>query len=211
MEPLEFDADLDSSRILLSMRQPQEFGTIFTRHSDAVHRYLSRRVGTSVLEDLLSETFVLAFRKRHTYDHSYPDARPWLFGIATNVVHHHRRSEGRRLAMVARVTRHASTEHDDIGADDDAVARHELDHQVAGLRVVLPRLEEKYLDVLTLFTGPQLSYEEIARALGIPVGTVRSRLSRGRAQLRELLAATGQSEFVDRPATPRPNVERHQP
>jgi RNA polymerase sigma-70 factor (ECF subfamily) len=79
------------------------------------------------------------------------------------------------------------------------------------LRAVLPKVEEIYLDVLMLFTGPQLSYEEIARALDIPVGTVRSRMFRARARLRELLAGSGQYQDDDAPVAQRPIAERHHP
>ena len=94
--------------------------------------------------------------------------------------------------MVGRVVQRATHEQTVPDAADDALGRVELADRVEGMAAALRAIDPKYLDVLLLLTGPQLTYEEIARALGIPVGTVRSRLSRGRAQLRELLDESGQ-------------------
>ncbi|HEY3844813.1 MAG TPA: RNA polymerase sigma factor [Acidimicrobiales bacterium] len=186
------EAEGDAAPISASVKDPRRFGVIFARHAEAVHRYLSRRLEPSAVDDALSETFVTAFRSRHRYDPAYADARPWLFGIATNVVHHHRRAEGRRRAMVARVTQLIAGEQATEPAPDEVAGPHERQDELDRLQSVLSQVDEKYLDVLMLFTGPQLSYDEIARALEVPVGTVRSRMSRGRAQLRELLLAAGQ-------------------
>jgi RNA polymerase sigma factor (sigma-70 family) len=207
----ETEAESDAACIGRSFDDPAAFGLIFSRHAAAVHRYLSRRAESGAVDDLHAETFVSAFRSRPAYDLAYPDARPWLYGIATHVVHHHRRSEGRRAAMVAQVGRRAPAEQVVLSPDADVVARSELDDQLTRLRSVLPQVEDRYLDVLMLFTGPQLSYEEMARALEIPVGTVRSRMFRGRAQLRELLATTGQYQEDDAPVAQRPIAERHHP
>ena len=207
----ESEAESDAACIRRSLGDPAAFGLIFSRHAAAVHRYLSRRAEGVAVEDLHAETFVSAFRSRPSYDLAYPDARPWLYGIATHVVHHHRRSEGRRAAMLAQVGQRAPAEQVVLSPDADVVARSELDHQLARLRTVLPQVEDVYLDVLMLFTGPQLSYEEIARALQIPVGTVRSRMFRGRAQLRELLTVCGQYQDDDTPVAERPITERHRP
>ena len=204
-------AERDAACIRRSCSDPAAFGLIFSRHGEAVYRYLSRRAEGSAVDDLHAETFVTAFRSRFAYDLAYPDARPWLFGIATHVVHHHRRSEGRRLAMVAQVAQRAPAEQVAFDPASDVVTRSELEDQLVHLRAVLPQVEEIYLDVLMLFTGPQLSYEEIARALDIPVGTVRSRMFRGRARLRELLTASGQYQDDDAPVAQRPIVERHHP
>jgi RNA polymerase sigma factor (sigma-70 family) len=206
-----FEANSDSSWIRASLSDPQRFATIFERHAEAVHRYLARRVQRQAVDDLLAESFVIAFRTRGTYKHAYLDARPWLFGIATNVVHHHRRSEGRRLAMVRRVRQGISPDDALVDVADDVVSRHELEDQFELVRSALSQVDEKYLDVLTLFTGPQLSYEEISRALGIPVGTVRSRLSRARTHLRELLEATGQYQDDEVPLTLRSIAEEEHP
>jgi RNA polymerase sigma factor (sigma-70 family) len=170
---------------------PTLFGRLFDRHALAVYRYVTYRAGPGDVEDLVSETFVTAFRTRARYDRAFADARPWLLGIATNVVRQHRRSERRRLARLRAALRSREPgldPADDVGAS--------LDHAAEGALVAraLARLDQRYQEVLLLAAGPGLTYEEIARALHVPVGTVRSRLARGRRQLRELLDAGGQQE-----------------
>ena len=204
----------DATCIAESRLDPQRFAVVFERHAGVIHRFLSRRVESAAVDDMLSETFVAAFRTRAGYDATYPDARPWLFGIAVNVVRHHRRSEGRRLVMVGRVTRDVAADHARSnvashgtadgaaggaagGAADVAAAVVGVD-ELERVHRALARLDDRYREVLMLFAGPGFSYEEISRALQIPVGTVRSRLSRGRVQLRELLAASGQYPGSDR-------------
>ena len=186
------DAGSDAEHVRASLQDPRRFAVLFERHAAPVHRFLARRAEPASVDDLLSETFVTAFRTRHNYDPAYGDAGPWLFGIAVNVVRHHHRSEVRRTAMVGHVVQRATHEQTVPDAADDALGRVELADRVEGMAAALRAIDPKYLDVLLLLTGPQLTYEEIARALGIPVGTVRSRLSHGRAQLRELLDESGQ-------------------
>jgi RNA polymerase sigma factor (sigma-70 family) len=189
MAGLEDDGDSDAALIRLSWKEPERFTAIFERHAPAVHGYLCARAGRGVAEDLVSDTFITAFRGRARYDLTRPDARPWLFGIATHVAQHHRRAEGRRAARQERVG--AGPDHHDDPADDVIAALRRAD-VTARVGAALARLDDRYRDVLMLVAGPGLSYDEVAQALDIPVGTVRSRLARGRAQLRELLDADGQ-------------------
>src|SRR5580704_5295625 len=90
----------DSAVISASLSSPDCFSLIFERHGDAVFRYLASRVDRPVAEDLLSDVFETAFRARRRYDSSYDDALPWLLGIATNMIRHHRRSESRHTSML---------------------------------------------------------------------------------------------------------------
>lgn len=177
----------DDVIIVASRDEPALFGLLFERHSQALHRYIARRVGASSAEDLTAETFVTAFRSRARYDTSYEDARPWLFGIAANLLRRHWRSERRQLRAYARTG--VDPVSDEIG---DADRR--LDASAAGpqLARALASTAHKDREVLLLYAWAELSYEEIARALGIPIGTVRSRLSRARAQIRELISPDGQ-------------------
>ncbi len=87
----------DAEVIRASLSDPASFAALFDRHAGSVHRYLAKRVGRADAEDLVGETFAAAFRSRATFDPERADVRPWLFGIATHVVHHHRRGEGRRV------------------------------------------------------------------------------------------------------------------
>jgi RNA polymerase sigma factor (sigma-70 family) len=179
----------DAEVIASANEDPGRFRPIFDRHFVAIHRYLHRRVGLDLADDLASETFLVAIRGRARYDLTQEDARPWLFGIATNLLRHHRRAERRRFAAYGR------RGVDPHGPDPEMEAAEDRADAIAsrlGLARALLALRSGDRDVLLLYAWAELSYREIARALGIPVGTVRSRLSRARKQVRELLAATGQ-------------------
>jgi RNA polymerase sigma factor (sigma-70 family) len=174
------DADL----IAESLGDPKAFSAIFERHGTAIYRYLYRAVSQTAADDLTSEVFVTAFRARGRYDRCYSDARPWLFGIATNVVRHHFRSERRRMRLIDRLAHGDRAHH----IEDPAESAGQGDT----VATALAQVDSRYREVLLLYAGAHLSYLEISDALSIPVGTVRSRLSRGRTQLRELLTAGGQ-------------------
>jgi len=191
------DADL----VVASLDDPQEFGKLFDRHGLAVHRYVASRAGRADIDDLVSETFVTAFRARARYDRKYPNARPWLLGIATNVLRHHYRSEHRRLGRLGSVHRTPEVAVDlseSVAAAVDGAS--ETDH----IAEALDRLDDRYREVLLLVASTDLTYEEIVRALGVPIGTVRSRLARGRRRLRELLLSGGQYEMNAHNAIPAP-------
>jgi RNA polymerase sigma factor (sigma-70 family) len=177
----------DASVIEASLTDPEDFAAIFDRHAPCIQRYLARRVGEQAADDLLADTFLLAFGKRKIYDPRYRDALPWLYGIATNVVRQHRRQEARQLRLSQALTPTAVT--------PDHSERTAVNLTARALRPVLigavARLARPDRDVLLLAAWEQLSYDEIARALGVPVGTVRSRLHRARAKVREALGETG--------------------
>src|SRR5262245_19084204 len=172
-----------STLIEQSRSDPERFAEIFDRHAPAVHRYLSRRIGTSLADDLTAETFLVAFRQRARYDTAQPDARPWLFGIATNLLRRERRAELRQYRAFAR------TGVDPVAqrGDDEVVARVVAATVWRRLAGVLADLPERERNVLLLVAWEQLRYEEVARALGIPVGTVPSRLHSARKRIRAAL------------------------
>lgn len=182
------NGDSDAGIILSSHAEPARFAEIFDRHFGAIHRYLVRRVGGQLAEDLAAETFVVGFRTRGRYDHRHPNARPWLYGIAANLLRHHHRDERRRLMAYAR------TGVDPITPDEIEPAESRADAQALGPRIAiaLASLRAGDRDALLLFAWEQLSYEEIALALDVPVGTVRSRLNRARRRVRELVGDVGQ-------------------
>ncbi len=159
---------------------------LFDRHAPHIYRYLARRAGREVADDLVAETFLAAFAKRERYDLSYADARPWLYGIATNLVGQHRRDEARqyRIRQAATAEPEVPGHADRVAADVTAQAMRPL------LGAALATLPTGDRDVLLLIAWEQLSYQEVSRALGIPVGTVRSRLHRARAKVRNVLAGT---------------------
>lgn len=175
----------DADVIVASLHEPRAFGTLFDRYATTLHRYLVRRVGRDEADALLSETFRIAFERRASYDSDRPLARPWLYGIATNLVARHRRSEGRRLAATARAAGRRPTADDAELRVGEAIDASRLLGVVADAARDLPEPER---DALVLHAWEDLSYGEVAAALGIPVGTVRSRLARARGRLRELAA-----------------------
>lgn len=128
------DQEPDAALIAASLDTPVAFAAVFDRHFDFVHRYLGRRVGPDIADDLASETFTTAFRVRARFDLVHIDARPWLLGIATNIVRHHRRAEVRRLRAYARieVAQAAGIDEDAVAARADAAAeRPQIAHALA--------------------------------------------------------------------------------
>jgi RNA polymerase sigma-70 factor (ECF subfamily) len=159
----------------------RDFAALFDRHATAVHRYLARRIGRTIADDLLAQTFLVAFERRTRYDRSRPDARPWLYGIATNLLRRHHRDEVRQYQAFAR------TGVDPVLVecpDDRIVERVDADAWSLPLAAALAELRTGDREVLLLFAWGELSYAEIADALGIPIGTVRSRLNRARSIVR---------------------------
>ena len=177
----------DAEWVRASLVDAGAFSVLFDRHAGSVHRYVAKRVGRDVAEDLVGETFATAFRSRDRFDLTRPDARPWLFGIATNLIRHHWRSEDRRV----RRERAAGGVRPAGDPSEDVLSRLFFRSQSAPIARALGQLDAASLDVLLLVAGPGLSYEEVARTLDIPVGTVRSRLSRARRLLRLHLGEPG--------------------
>ena len=138
----------DALVIQESLERPEEFARLYDRHAAEIHRYVMRRLGDSHADDITAQTFLIAFRNRARYDVARASARPWLYGIAGNLIGSHRRSAGAIAALP--------------GKD-----RH----------------------VLLLVAWADFTYQECADALGVPVGTVRSRLSRARRKMRTALGA----------------------
>jgi RNA polymerase sigma factor (sigma-70 family) len=176
-------ARTDAEAIAASLSEPRAFVAVFDRHFDAIHRYLRRRVPKSVADDLAAETFAQAFEHRKRYNRGRPNSRPWLFGIAHNLLRHHYRDEERALRAYART-----------GTDPVQSAADEEAHESPEVAELLAGLSRGERDVLLLVAWAELEYEEVAEALGIPVGTVRSRLNRARRRVRELLERSGQYE-----------------
>jgi RNA polymerase sigma-70 factor (ECF subfamily) len=171
----------DADVIGRSLVDAQAFAAIFDRHAEALLRYAARRAGREVAEGLIGELFRIAFERRKSFDSSYPSARPWLYGIASNLLHKHRRAEARRLRASARLA--AERRASDAGrASREAEARILLPSVVEAIEA-LPEAER---ETLLLYAWEELPYDAIAAALNVPVGTVRSRLNRARARLREL-------------------------
>ncbi|GAA3680744.1 RNA polymerase sigma factor [Nonomuraea antimicrobica] len=173
----------DSSIIATSLRAPERFAELFDRHAAELHRYVVRRLGPEPAEDVVAETFTRAFEKRHHYDLSRGEALPWLYGILTNVIGSHRRAEVRGYRALARTGEDPVA----VAFDEQVVARVSASATRKRIADALARLGRGERDVLLLIAWGDLTYEETAQALGVPIGTVRSRLSRARRKVAKAL------------------------
>jgi RNA polymerase sigma factor (sigma-70 family) len=173
--------DDDGTLIERSARgRPDAFVEVAGRHEIAVHGFLARRAGRAAADDLLAEVWLRAFAARASFDPGCGDARPWLYGIARNVLRAHWRA-GRAAAR--QPAEQLSDPWDDVIDRVDAAAR--VRQLAPGLRD-LPAGER---EVLLLVAWEHLTPAEAAVALGIPQGTARSRLHRARAALRGATAS----------------------
>ncbi|MEV4569201.1 RNA polymerase sigma factor [Nonomuraea sp. NPDC049419] len=180
----------DASIIEASLHTPECFAELFDRHAAALHRYVVRRLGPDHAEDVVAETFTRAFETRHRYESGRTQALPWLYGITTNLIGLHRRAEVRGYRALAR-----TGEDPVIAAFDERVAaKVSASSTRQSLAAALAKLGRGERDVLLLIAWGDLTYEETAQALGVPVGTVRSRLSRARRKVAHALGGANPTE-----------------
>jgi RNA polymerase sigma-70 factor (ECF subfamily) len=166
-----------------SIAEPDRFAALYDRYAALLYRYAHQRVGPQAAQDVVAETFLAAFQGRRSYDASRAEARPWLFGILTRKLARHRRAERADYRALARSSVETATD-----GPADAVAERLTAHAArASLGAALAGLPSRDRDVLLLVAWGELSYEEVAAALGIPVGTVRSRLNRARRKVKDAL------------------------
>lgn len=169
---------------------PDDLAGLYDRYALPLHGYLARRVGPEVADDLVAEAFLVLWEQRHTFDPARAGARAWLYGIATNLVRHHARSEVRRLRAWAR--------HGGPGTGEDvsgrAAARTDASALGARLAESIAALRVEERDVLLLVAWADLTPAEIAEVRGIPVATVRTRLHRARTRLRGLDIVEGERD-----------------
>jgi RNA polymerase sigma-70 factor, ECF subfamily len=186
-------APSDAEVIGRSLGEPEAFGLIYDRHAATLLRFLGRRAGARVAEGLVGELFRIAFERRKAFDMSRGSALPWLYGIGANLLLKHRRDEARRLRASARMAAGLET------ADGRGSAR-ALDARVLFSRVAdaIETLPDGEREALLLFAWEELSYQSVAEALELPIGTVRSRLNRARAHLRELIKPNGKDRVRSR-------------
>ena len=161
----------------------QDFEHCFEVNFAVVHRFLARRVGVSLADDLAADTFATAFRRRQSFNPSLGTARAWLLGIANNLVREHWRAEQHLLGLGWRLETGAASLGRQPGPEDDVTAT-SLAPRIAQALASLPADQR---DVLLLHAWGELSHHEIAVALGLPANTVRSRLWRARHALRSAL------------------------
>ncbi|MET8585281.1 RNA polymerase sigma factor [Streptomyces collinus] len=172
-----------SLRARLRSGDPEAFGSIFDEHARTVHRYAVRVTGNwATAEDVVSLTFLEAWRLRGTVRPDGDGLLPWLLGIATNVLRNTTRAARRYQAALSRVPA------DDTAPDfaDEVVERLEDAGRLAAAQRALGRLRRGEREVFALCVWAGLDYAAAAEALDVPIGTVRSRLSRARRRLRQL-------------------------
>jgi RNA polymerase sigma-70 factor (ECF subfamily) len=189
----EVAATNDAAIIEASCGDPDRFAALYQRYAVEVHRYAYRRIGPQQADDVVAETFLTAFRRRASYDPAAANARPWLYGIATREISRHRRTERARYRALIRIGGEPPVDvlADQVAADVSARA---VRAELAGAIALLAPGDR---DVLLLYAWAGLKYEEIADALRIPVGTVRSRLNRVRRKVRGALGDIDPTALIE--------------
>lgn len=167
------------------------FEELFRRHHAALVGYVRRRAPRDVVDDVVAETFLVAWRRLERVPQ---DELPWLFGVARNVLATHRRGASRREALRWRLLR-ARSERGRVEAADG------VDRRVAE---ALAKLGPKDREALTLVAWEGLEPHEAAVVLGEAPGTFRVRLHRARCRLRRLLEE--RSELAQRASDRRPRI-----
>ncbi|SPL88418.1 RNA polymerase ECF-subfamily sigma factor [[Actinomadura] parvosata subsp. kistnae] len=175
--------DLEDAQIVAaSLRDPEKFGELFSRHASRLHAYIRRRLGSVLADDLVSETFAIAFRQRERYD-GRADFSAWLWGIASNLIAKHHRHETRMYRAFARTG---------VDPAEDGVAERAGDRAEAAvlgpqLARALASLGTQERNAVLMLAWGELSYTEIATVLDLPLGTVKAKIHRARKKLRKAL------------------------
>ncbi|HEU5026246.1 MAG TPA: RNA polymerase sigma factor [Spirillospora sp.] len=187
--------DADAKIVAVSLTEPEEFGALFDRYYDPLRRYVARRLGGQVADDVAGETFLVAFRERGRYDLARGGVRPWLFGIATHLISRHRRSEAAHYKAISR----APVEAEEPNPHDRVVDRVSADATRPALAEALAVLSQRDRHALLLVVWAGLSYPEAGEALGVPAGTVASRINRARRKIRAALGDRNplRDEYLD--------------
>jgi RNA polymerase sigma-70 factor (ECF subfamily) len=183
----------DSLRGLIRRGDQVAFGRLFDDLAGPVYRHALRLTGDrSAAEDVVSATFLEAWRLRERLDPDRGDLTGWVFGIATNVVRNTVRGSRRQRGFLAR-----SASREVVPDFADALVDQLVDgDRIAAVGAALRRLRPQEQEIFALCVWAELDYAVAAAALGIPVGTVRSRLFRARKRLRALADAGRRREPI---------------
>lgn len=182
----------DAELVARFRSDPEMFNGVYDRYRRDVYRYVAGRLDGQTADDITAETFLTAFGQRDRFDLERGSLRPWLLGIATNMVARHRRKEARHYQALARRGPEPAVE----GHENRVVSSVAAERMRPQLAMALIALSQGERDVVLLVALGQLSYEEVAQALGVSEGTVGSRLSRARIKLRNAI-----DQAIDREAT----------
>jgi len=157
------------------------FARLYEQHCHAVYNHCFRRTGSwSVAEEMTAAAFLLAWRRRAAVPRDPAGELPWLLAVANNVLRNVRRTQRRHAAMLARLPRPGPVEDPAAGVE----ARVDAEGQMRAVLPILGRLPMRERVVIELCAGAGLTHAQAAVVLGIPAGTVKSRLSRGLTRLR---------------------------
>jgi RNA polymerase sigma factor (sigma-70 family) len=189
--------DDDVAVLLRSRTEPERFAELFERYFPALHGYASRRLDGAGGDDVASETFLIAFRQRERFDPARGSVRAWLYGIATNLIRARRRDEAQGYLAYARA---AARPPDDPMHEEQTTDRVAAAAARAGIVAALADLSDGDRDAVLLVVWGELSHEEAAAALGVPLGTVGSRLHRARRKIRAALDDTDPTRPIERTA-----------
>jgi RNA polymerase sigma factor (sigma-70 family) len=176
--------DGDVAVLLRSRAEPDCFAELFERYFAGLHGYASRRLDGAGGDDVAAETFLIAFRQRDRFDPERGSVRAWLYGIATNLIRARRREEAQGYLAYARAAAHPPDDPMHEDQTTDRVAAEAARQRIVAALAGLPARDR---DALLLVVWGELSHEETAAALGVPVGTVGSRLHRARRRIRAAL------------------------
>lgn len=186
------DSVQDSELVVASLNAPEMFGAVFDRHYEEIRAFAWSRLGDAVADDVAAETFARAFADRGRFRPEHESARPWLYGIATNLIRMHARTEKRRLRAYAKSDSGAAADFTESATDRAAAVqlRDPLFEALAGLR----RADR---EIVLLHAWGNLNSEEIGVALGMPDATVRTKLARARRKLAEKVPQAQSVPLVD--------------
>jgi RNA polymerase sigma factor (sigma-70 family) len=175
--------ETDAELAVRCRRDPAAFTAVYDRYFHDIYRYVAGRLDVQAAEDLAAETFLIAFGRRDRFDAGRGSLRPWLFGIATNLIARHRRKEARHYRALSRAaSAPVAEEH-----EDRVLTTVSAERMRPHLARALAALSPGERDVLLLVALGDLGHEEVAQALGISYGTVGSRLSRARRKLHNVI------------------------
>jgi RNA polymerase sigma factor (sigma-70 family) len=174
--------------------------SVFDSYYRDVWRFVARMAGADVADDICGDVFAEAFTVQHRYDPGRGDVRPWLFGIALNLLRVRHRGEQRARRAFERASWQRDLPADAFELVDDAAVVRATSQSVVA---AMAHLSASDRELLVLYAWEQLSYAEIAAVFRVPIGTVRSRLSRIRSRLRQLVGLLGEEAPSTRPVSER--------
>ncbi len=181
----------------------EAFGQLFDRHADAVYGYLFRRTADwSQAEELTAAVFFQAWRRRGQIVLAHDSALPWLLGVARLLLRNARRADRRYRQALDRLRAEAATPAAPDDPAESAAGRVDSERAMTALRAAIAALPRHQREVIELCIWSGLDQQAAAAALGVSVGTVKSRLHRARQRLAADLAPVPEDQRSPEVETP---------